>query len=240
MDSFEIEFMGRKAEIIDLSQEIFQGMPVYPGHQRTIYWPHVTHEETKGQFSTIESYETHNLLISEHGPTHTDAFFEGYTKGRTIDEMPFTFFIGEAICLDVSDVPPRSFITKSRLEKALKACGQSIKKGDILLLYTGNYVGRKGTPGYITDHCGLNLEASRWLVSQGVANVGIDAPTIDNPADKNFGGHVACIESQKMTNTENLGDLRRVAGKRFFYVGLPLRIRGGTGSPIRAVAILPK
>jgi len=240
MDPIEISFMGRRAEVIDLSQEIFQGMPVYPGHQRTIYWPHVTHEETKGQFSTIESYETHNLLISEHGPTHTDAFFEGYAKGLTIDKMSLSYFIGEAICLDVSDVPSRGFITRTKLEEVLMTSGLSIKKGDIVLLHTGNYLERQGTLGYITNHCGLDLEASRWLVSQGVANVGIDAPTIDNPADKNFGGHVACIESQKMTNTENLGNLSKVAGKRFFYIGLPLRIRGGTGSPIRAVAIVPK
>ncbi len=240
MDSFETKFMGKNVEVIDLSQEIYQGMPVFPGHQRTIYWPHVTHEETKGQFSTIQSYETHNLLISEHGSTHTDAFFEGYNRGATIDKMAYNHFIGEAICLDVSFVRGREFITKEHLQNALIKCGQTIREGDIVLLFTGNYQRNYGTPAYLTEHPGLDLEASRWLVKQGVTNVGIDAPTIDNPADKDFGAHVGCIESQKMTNTENMGDLSKVVGKRFFYVGMPLKIRGGTGSPIRAVAILPR
>jgi kynurenine formamidase len=237
---FEIEFMGINFEVVDLSQEIYQGMPVFPGHQRTIYWPHVTHEETKGRFTTIGSYETHNLLISEHGSTHTDAFFEGYEKGLTIDKMPLKYFIGKAICLDLSNVPERQFITKADLQDSLSRSGLEIKKDDIVLLYTGNFERRYGTKGYVQDHSGLDLEASRWLVKQGVINVGIDAPTIDNPADKNFGGHVGCIESQTMTNTENLGNIKKVVGKRFLYVGLPLRIRGGTGSPIRAVGLVPK
>jgi kynurenine formamidase len=39
-------------------------------------------------------------------------------------------------------------------------------------------------------------------------------------------------------NIENLGDLRPAVGKRFQFIGLPLKIRGGSGSPIRAVAVL--
>ena len=42
-----------------------------------------------------------------------------------------------------------------------------------------------------------------------------------------------------MLNTENLCNLKQVAGREFMYIGLPLKIRGGSGSPIRAVAVLP-
>ena len=68
-------------------------------------------------------------------------------------------------------------------------------------------------------------------------NIGVDAPAIDHPDDLTFAGHYICGE-YGISNTENLCNLDKVAGKRFLYAGLPLKIRGGTGAPIRAVAIL--
>ncbi|MDB4896411.1 MAG: cyclase, partial [Firmicutes bacterium] len=67
--------------IVDLSQEIFQGMPVYPGHLKTVVWKHHSHEETRGIIKEGEfSYESFGLLISDHGPTHVDAISHLDTK----------------------------------------------------------------------------------------------------------------------------------------------------------------
>jgi kynurenine formamidase len=106
-----------------------------------------------------------------------------------------------------------------------------------VLLYTGHYTKRYNTPEWLTNYAGLDREGTLWLCDQGIVNIGIDAPSIDTPKDRTFPSHVACRE-RAMLNMENLGDLRPVAGKRFKFIGFPLKIRGGSGSPIRAVAIL--
>src|SRR5258708_20016169 len=61
------------SRLIDLSQEIYQGMFVYPGHLKTVIWEHHTHEETKKNFEGGFSSQSRGLLMSDHGPTHVDA-----------------------------------------------------------------------------------------------------------------------------------------------------------------------
>lgn len=88
----------------------------------------------------------------------------------------------------------------------------------------------------MTRYTGLDYAGAKWLAERGVVNIGIDSPAIDNPKDSKYSGHLVCRE-YGMSNTENLANLNEVAGKRFLYFGLPLKIRKGTGSPIRAVAV---
>ncbi|AZU62124.1 cyclase family protein [Neobacillus mesonae] len=220
--------------LVDLSQEIYQGMPVFPLHQKTMIFPNITHEESKAKIGF--EFATNNLLINEHGPTHTDATYEFDPNGKYIDEMPLEYFYGPAVCLDVSHVSPDGYITQPILEEALYKSAQVIQTGDIVLLYTGHYNRAYGTEEWLTRYSGLDYEGAKWLAEQGVVNIGIDAPAIDNPFDTKFSGHLVCREYQ-ISNTENLCNLDQVAGKRFLYFGLPLKIRKGTGSPIRAVAL---
>ena len=65
----------------------------------------------------------------------------------------------------------------------------------------------------------------------------MDAVSIDHADDGELEAHVVCRERQ-LVNTESLCNLEQLVGKRFTYFGLPLNIDGGTGSPIRAVAVL--
>lgn len=220
--------------LVDLTQEIYQGMPVFPLHQKTMIFPNLTHEESKKQIGF--EFATNNLLINEHGPTHSDAIYEYDPTGATIDEMPLEYFYGPAICLDLSHIPPNVYIAKADLEQALSKSRLHIDRGDIVLLYTGHYNRSYGTEEWLTRYTGLDYGAAEWLAKQGVVNIGVDAPAIDHPDDPKYSGHQICRE-YKITNTENLCNLEQVAGKRFLYFGLPLKIRKGTGSPIRAVAV---
>jgi len=228
-----------KLKIIDLSAEIYTGMPVYPGHQRTVVWTHISHEEKRKELGTGFSYETMGMLMSDHGPTHVDSISHVSIKpgAKAIDELPLELFYTEAVCLDVSHVTPKTYITKDDLQKALKTAGLTIKNGDTVLLHTTHYNRRYGKFEYLIDYPGLNKEATTWLADQGVVNIGIDAPSIDNPVDKTYPAHSVCGE-RDILNMENLANLDRVVGKRFRFIGFPLKIRKGTGSPIRAVAIL--
>ncbi|MEW9671965.1 cyclase family protein [Ammoniphilus sp. 3BR4] len=220
--------------LVDLTQEIYQGMPVFPLHQKTMIFPNLTHEESMEKNGFM--FATNNLLINEHGPTHSDAVYEYDPKGATIDEMPLEYFYGPAICLDLSHIPPEVYIKRGDLENALAQSKLHIDKGDIVLLYTGHYNRSYGTEEWLTRYTGLTYEAAKWLAQQGVVNIGVDAPAIDHPDDPRYSGHQVCKEFA-ITNTENLCNLDQIAGKRFLYFGLPLKIRKGTGSPIRAVAV---
>lgn len=220
--------------LVDLTQEIYQGMPVFPLHQKTMIFPNLSHEESLEKNGFM--FATNNLLINEHGPTHSDAVYEYDPQGATIDEMPLEYFYGPAICLDLSHIPPDVYIKRGDLENALTQSKLHIDKGDIVLLYTGHYNRSYGTEEWLTRYTGLTYEGAKWLAQQGVVNIGIDAPAIDHPDDPRYSGHQVCKEFA-ITNTENLCNLEQVAGKRFLYFGLPLKIRKGTGSPVRAVAV---
>jgi len=225
-------------KLIDLSQEIFEGMSVFPMHQKTFIMTNMTHEEnmrTTGSKSL--GFSARNLLISEHGGTHCDGVSEFKIGGPTIDKMPLEYFWGSAICIDLSFVSSDKYIEPKDLEYALKVSGQKIEKGDIVLLYTGHYDKNFGTDKWQTTYTGLSYNSAKWLAELGVVNIGVDAPSIDHPDDLNFSGHLICGEYD-ITNTENLCNLHYVVNKRFLYFGLPLKIRDGSGSPIRAVALV--
>lgn len=221
--------------IIDLSQEIYQGMPVFAPHQPTMIFKNITHEESLKKMGFM--FSTNNLLISEHGPTHTDAPYEYDPNGPTIEKIGLDRFFGPAICLELSSVPETSFITCKDIDSALLASNLKIERGDIVLLHTAHYERAYGTDGWLSCYAGLDFDAAVYLAKSGVKIVGIDAPSIDKTGDLEYSAHKACRQ-YGMLNAENLCNLDKVAGKRFLYIGLPLKIRGGSGSPVRAAAVL--
>ncbi len=225
--------------VIDLSQEIFEGMSLFPIHQKTFIMTNQTHEENmKNTGSKKLGFYARNILMSEHCGTHSDAVIEYKPGGTSIENMPLEYFCGSAICVDLSHIRYPNYIEPRDLENAIAKAGLEIRKGDIFLMYTGHHDRHYGTPEFQKEYTGLSYKAAKWLAEKGVVNIGVDAPAIDQtPDDLDFSGHLVCGE-YGITNTENLCNLDKVVNKRFLYFGLPLKIRGGTGSPIRAVALL--
>jgi kynurenine formamidase len=225
--------------LVDLSQEIYQGMPVYAGHQKTIVWQHHTHADTAPLFDSDFSYQSLSLLLCDHGPTHVDALshLDPRPDAPTIDRMALDLFCGDGTCLDVSDVAPREYVTGERLDRALQASGAELREGDVLLLRTGAAEHFGGTPEYTTQYPGLDQSGADWLRDRRPKVFGVDAPSPDNPADRIYPAHLLSRETG-ITHYENLANLEPVVGRRFTFFGFPLRIRGGHGSPVRAVAML--
>jgi kynurenine formamidase len=225
--------------LIDLSQEIYQGMFVYPGHLKTVVWEHHSHEETRKSFEGGFSYQSRGLLFSDHGPTHVDALshLDPRPEAPPIDQMSLDIFYGPATCIDVSHKEPQTYITADDLDKAASRSGVEILKGDILLLYTGTYNRYHGSREYLSQYPGLDEAGSNWLVEQGIKTFGVDSPSPDNPISRTYPCHMMC-RARGITHYENLANLDQLVGKRFTFAGFPLRIRNGTGSPVRAVAIL--
>ena len=227
-------------EIIDLSQEIFSGMPVFPGLPEVEITLHVSHEQWEGiTDSDIISPAVNRLALGEHTGTHVDALnhMARQYRGQSIDTMPLTMFYTEGICLDLSHKGPRELIEPADLERALSEVGLEIKPGDTVLLYTDHYRRAFGTEDW-PHGPGISSDAARWLGRQQIAAFGVEtmAPGVRHISNKEV--HRICGELG-FTHYENLINLHQLIGRgRFRFIGLPLKIRGGTGSPVRAIAVL--
>lgn len=226
-------------EIIDLSQEIFSGMPVFPGLPEVNISPHVSHEEWDGiTDSEVVSPAVNRLKLGEHTGTHVDALnhMGRQYRGQSIDSMPLTMFYTQGICLDLSNKGLRELIEIADLERALSEAGLEIKPGDTVLIYTDHYRRAYGTDKW-QDGPGLSVEAARWLGRQKIAAFGVEtlAPGVLHVSNKEV--HRICGELG-FTHYENMVNLGQLIGRgRFRFIGLPLKIRGGTGSPVRAIAV---
>lgn len=226
-------------EIIDLSQEIFPGMPVFPGLPEVEITVHVSHEQWDGiADSDAVTPAVNRLEMGEHTGTHVDAInhMARQYRGQSIDTMPLTMFYTEGLCLDLSQKGLRGLIEVEDLERALSAAGLEIQRGDTVLLYTDHYRRAFGTSDWHRGP-GVSVEAARWLGEQGIAAFGVEtaSPGVIGVSNKEV--HHVCGELG-FTHYENMVNLHQLIGRgRFRFIGLPLKIRGGTGSPVRAVAV---
>lgn len=225
-------------EIIDLSQEIYDGMPVYSGMPRVKVDVHATHEEWEKINTTVKTPSVLKLELGEHTGTHVDALSHmgiPYSD-KTIDKMPLKNFITSAFCLDFSHKELGELIETDELIRACKESKNEIRKDDTILLRTDHYKKHYGTSKWIKGP-GLSAEATRWLGEQKIAAFGVEtmSPGVKGISNKEV--HKICGEFG-FTHYENLINLELLSSRgRFQFIGLPLRIKGGTGSPVRAVAV---
>lgn len=224
--------------LVDLSQDIYEGMKVYPGHLKTVTFQHATHEETAPRFTSGFSFQTWGFMLNDNGPTHVDSFshLDPDPAAATIDQMSLDLFYGPAICLDVSHVEEQTDITAEHLDEALAASGLELHRGDLCFFYTATYDKYHGRPEYLTDFAGLGETAARWIVERGIKTFGVDSPTPDNPMSTSYPVHMMC-RREHITHYENLV-LTEVVGTRFVFVGFPLKVIGAHGGPTRAVAVI--
>jgi len=162
-------------------------------------------------WSTIEKdgYYMNTLFVGEHTGTHVDAPAHFIERGKTIDEMPLDKFIGEGAVIDVSKLD-RDILPEDIIENA-----------EILLLYTN------GAEVYLSE------ESAKHLVNLGTKAIGIDKPSID----RDFRAHHVLLANEVVI-FENLLNLEKLIGKGFTFIGVPLKIKNGSGSPVRAFAII--
>jgi kynurenine formamidase len=145
-------------------------------------------------------------------------------------------FYTEGICLDLSYKGRRELIEPVDLERALSEEGLEIKQGDTVLLYTDHYRRTFGTDDW-DNGPGISIEAARWLGQQKIAAFGVETMSPGVRHVSNKGVHLICGELG-FTHYENMINLHRLIGRgRFRFIGLPLKIQGGTGSPVRAIAV---
>ncbi|WP_457652273.1 cyclase family protein [Rhodocaloribacter sp.] len=236
-------------EIIDLT---------YAFDENTVYWPTASGFEKTTDFEGITDagyyYAAYSFCTAEHGGTHLDApvhFAEGQ---RTTDEIPLTQLIGPAVVVDVTEqaAADRDYLVKTADFEAWEAEHGRLPDGVIVLLRTGfgrfwpdrtAYMGtdERGADAVPKLHFpGLDPEAARWLVEhRAIHAIGLDTPSIDYGQSRLFETH-RTLFAANIPAFENVANLDRLPETGFTVIALPMKIRGGSGGPLRIVAVVPE
>ena len=243
-DTAEITFFGKRYAILDLTHELSPDIPVYPGHMKVNFWTHLTHDEARLRMgdTPFRGYAVKGMVLCDHDSTHIDAIYH-FNPDRpdlTADAIPLEMTFTEGVWIDVSDVPPRSHITLNRVQQAMDEAGVlGLPAGGSLLYYTGAARKWDDPLAYVSQYPGLDADASRWILDQGIVNVLTDAVSTDSPADVTYPNHTAHAE-YLVNHTEVVNNIDRIPMHHGFTVLLaPLRLVGCTGSPARVMAIWP-
>jgi len=237
----------RKAKVVDLS---------HPFDDKTLYWPTSpsSFELKKLAFGDTPGgwfYASNALCTPEHGGTHLDAPIHFARDGITVDQIPLRQLIAPAVVIDVTKraaADPDYRLSVDDLRSWEKEHG-TIPSGAIVLLRTGwskrwpdrkQYLG-DDTPGDASKlhFPSFGKESAELLVRQRhVAALGVDTASIDHGASKDFIVH-RIASAAGVPGFENLTSLDQIPAVGGWVIALPMKIAGGSGGPMRAVALVP-
>jgi len=244
----------------DISEILAQGTWVdltWDFEESTVYWPTNVPFKHDTVFFGINDkgyfYSSFKYSAEEHGGTHFDAPLHFAQGGRSIEQINVEELTGAAIVIDVtakSAQNPDYLITIEDFIQWENVNGQ-IPENSIVLLNTGfgkywqdhlKYTGtlKSGVEGVEELHFpGLDPDAAKWLVDKRkLKAVGIDTPSIDYGQSKDFLTHRSLC-GNNITAYENVAKLEMLPAKGAYIVAAPMKIKGGSGSPLRLLAWVP-
>ena len=223
--------------IIDLSRESIHPMPTYPEQPPIIHGVWKTHEEAFAESGNVQGNSVMSLLDAGSW-RHPYRRAAPLRQDRHADRrVPARVLLREGHL-------PRSaaYRTEGRdYARGPRGGGEDVgprhsEKGHGAAC-TGHHARTFPTAAYSTDNSGVNVAATEWLARQGIVHFGIDSMRPGPIGVVNSLVHKACLELD-ITHIESLCNLEALIGEgEFRFIGLPLKWRGGTGSPIRAVAV---
>lgn len=223
----------------------------------TIYW--VTAEPFKrttvaeGMTDKGYYYSAYNYSAAEHGGTHIDAPVHFAEGKKSVDQLEVTQLIAPAVKIDVSEkaAANRDYLITADDIKNWEAANGKLPEWCIVLFQTGfgakwpnakEYLGtdQKGPDAVKDLHFpGLDPEAAKWLVeNRKIKAVGLDTASIDYGQSTTFGSHVTLM-TNNIPAFENVANLDKLPATGFQIIALPMKIKGGSGAPLRIVAFRP-
>jgi len=236
-----------RANFVDLSPVIESNMIGWSTHPSVNVIADARTHELHGYFTQV-------LLLPEHAGSHVDApaHVHADLPERTIDKVPLTRLIGPGKKLDATalDLKPGELLTLASFARLSGEQGFEVKAGDIVLVEFG--WDRYLEPSFLTDPAarkwwgsnepGFAEDLCRWLAETDVRAVGTDtaacdSAVVDGVVREEF-GHATYFLPNDILILEGLTNLAALPAQ-FLFAALPLRILGGSGSPLRAVGIVP-
>ncbi len=211
-------------KLIDLSHVIEHTMLVYPGDIKPLIEP----------FRSIDKHGATiaKLILSTHTGTHTDAPKHMLKRGQAVNEIPLKNFVGDAWVFDFSYKTRGTGIMKDDLEDKTY-----VRPGDIVIFYTGSS-DNVGNDGSDTQYVYVGKSAADWLVGKKVKAIGIDSLSVERFESTDYDVHKTLLKNG-VSIIENLSsNLKFLTDKKVFFVGVPLKLKGADGSPIRAFAVI--
>jgi kynurenine formamidase len=224
----------------------------------TVFWPATPPERfelTQLAFGDTEDggfYAANRFCSAEHGGTHLDAPLHFARNGDSTDRVALERLVAPAVVIDVSAraAHDRDYRLSPADVLAFESKHGRIAAGTIVLLHTGwsrrwpdvkNYLG-DDTPGDASKlrFPSFGEDAARLLVEQrGVVMIGVDTASIDYGRSRDFAVH-RLVTAKNVPGLENLTALDRLPATGALLVALPMKIAGGSGGPVRAIALVPK
>lgn len=230
----------------------------YSFDETTVYWPTAETFRLDTVFEGMTDsgfyYSAYQYCAAEHGGTHLDApvhFAEGKLP---MDQIPLEQLIGEAVVVDVSAQAAANadYLVTAEDFLAWERTNGPLPKDAIVLLRTGfgkfwpdraRYMGtaERGAAAVAKLHFpGLHPKAARWLLAnRSIKAIGLDTPSIDYGQSTLFESHRILFEKD-IPAFENLANLDRLPLKGIWVIALPMKIKGGSGGPLRVVARIEK
>lgn len=228
----------------------------YPLSEETVYWPtNKPFQWEKTHWGMTDAgywYASATFSASEHGGTHIDAPIH-FAQGRlTVDQIPIDRLIGPAVVLDVRQQCATTSDYELTVQDILdwESRHGRIPDGAMVFMWSGwgqrwpdrkRYLGSDTPEDPHTLHFpGLSPAAAEFLVAQrAVRGVGIDTASIDPGRSRDFPVH-RVLNGADVYALENVAALDRLPATGATVFALPIKIKQGTGGPVRIIAVIPK
>lgn len=226
----------------------------YSFSQETLYWPTSNTFQIDTVFTGTTDggfyYESFQFCTAEHGGTHLDAPIHFYENRKRVHELEINRLTGRAALIDVSVLVSQDRDYQILTEDILNWESEfgKIPDGSILLFHTGmgafwpdakSYLGtdKQGEAGVAElSFPGIHPETARWLVENRSVNaVGLDTPSLDYGKSILFETH-QILSEQNIPGFENVANLDLLPPTGAFIIALPMKIKNGSGAPLRIVA----
>ena len=227
----------RQTRVVDLSQTLEEQMPNFPSHSKFFHnlW---------GAYQFGGRSLSYQLQVHEHNGTHVDAPVHFVSDRnpqahKTIEQIEAAHLIGRGVRIDCLGLKEGDYISANFVEDWESRHG-GIEAGDIVLFNFGwseHWGLAPDNRRYLADWPGVSMEAAEHLVARSVAAVGVDSLSPDPPAALDSHPIHPILLEKEILIIENLTRLDELPDF-FLFVALPLKIRQGSGSPIRAIALV--
>lgn len=227
----------------------------YSFDSQSLYWPNnptgfKLDTQVNGVTPAGFYYSSNAFSAPEHGGTHLDAPIHFAQGHETVDQIPLTKLTGNAVVIDVSDnaLKNRDYLISVRDIENWENKNGKIPDSSIVLFRTryGQYypdaskyfgTAEKGAEAIPKLHFpGIDPAAAEWLATQRkIKGVGVDTPSIDYGQSKDFKTHQVLL-GKNIPAFENIAYLDQLPTKGAYIIALPMKIKNGTGGPLRIIA----